>query len=392
MPVATSSAARVVVIAGEVSGDHQGRGLIAALRRARPDLSVSAVGGPEMAAAGADVLVDSTRWGVIGYAEAYVRLPVFAARFWRIVRLVERVRPDLLLLIDFPGMNREVVARFSGRLPIAYFFPPQTYGRRGTSAIRMARAAVRLLAVFPFEAEAYRRAGADVVYVGHPAVDAADRASARREAVRAEWGAGGATVLGLLPGSRAQEVRSLLAPMLDAARELGRRRPVRCVLPLAAPFLHSEVASAIARSGVDVRVVDGRALDVMAAADAIVVASGTAPVEAACVGVPMVVVYRVSAITEWIARRFVLTPEVGSAGFSTPSIVLGRPVVPELLQRAVTGPRIYDELSRLFDGGAERQRVDLAAVRERLGPAGVLNRVAAEVLGMLDRRAEATIR
>jgi len=345
-----------------------------------------------MAASGADVLVDSTRWGVIGYAEAYIRLPVFAARFWRLVRLVERLRPDLLVLIDFPGMNRELVARFSGRLPIVYFFPPQTYGRRGRSAVRMAGAAVRLLAVFPFEAEAYRRAGADVLYVGHPAVDAADRAARARDALRAEWDAGDGVLLGLLPGSRAQEIKSLLPPMLDAARSLAERQRIRCVLPLASPHLRPAVASAVARSRAAVRVVDGRALDVMAAADAIAVASGTAPVEAACVGVPMVVVYRVSRLTEWIARRFVLTPDVGRAGFSVPSIVLGRPFVPELLQQAVTGPRLRDELARLLGGGGAAMRADLAEVRRRLGPPGVMDRVAAEVLGALDRRVVPTIR
>jgi len=383
---------RILVVAGEVSGDRQGGGLIAALLRARPDASVFAVGGPAMAASGADVLVDSTRWGVIGYAEAYVRLPVFAARFFRLVRLVERLRPDLLLLIDFPGMNRELVGRFSGRLPIVYFFPPQTYGRRGRSAARMAAAAVRLLAVFPFEAEAYRRAGADVLYVGHPAVDAADRVAHARDVLRAEWDAGDGVLLGLLPGSRVQEIKSLLPPMLDAARSLAERHRIRCVLPLASPHLRPAVTAAVARSGAAVRVVDGRALDVMAAADAIAVASGTAPVEAACVGVPMVVVYRVSRLTEWIARRFVLTPDVGREGFSVPSIVLGRPFVPELLQQAVTGPRIRDELAGLLGGGGAAMRADLAEVRRRLGPPGVVDRVAAEVLGALDRRGAATIR
>jgi len=382
--------ARILAVAGEVSGDHQGGGLIATLHQLRPEVTVLAVGGPAMAAAGADVLVDSTRWGVIGYVEAYVRLPLFAARFWRLVRLIERVRPDLLLLIDFPGVNRELVRTFSGRLPIVYFVPPQTYGRRGHSAARMARAAVRLLAVLPFEAEAYRRAGADVAYVGHPAVDVPDRA-ASRDALRAEWEAGDGTLLGLLPGSRAQEVRSLLPPMLEAARALAAGRRLRCALPLASPHLRPLVESAVARSGVAVRIVEARAPDVMAASDAIVVASGTAPVEAACAGVPMVVVYRVSRLTEWIARRFVLTPDAGCDGWSVPNIVLGRRVVPELVQGAVTGPRIRDEVLRLLDGGSAPLREDLQEVRRRLGPPGVMARAAGEVLRALDRGAETAI-
>ena len=164
---------RVLIVAGEVSGDHQGALLARVLRQRRPDLSIAGAGGVEMGAAGVDVLVDSVRWGVIGYVEAYARLPVFALRFWGLVRLIERARPDLLVLVDFPGMNRELARHFAGRLPMVYFVPPQIYFRRGRTAARMARTAVRLLAVLPFEAEAYRSAGADVVFIGHPAVDAA---------------------------------------------------------------------------------------------------------------------------------------------------------------------------------------------------------------------------
>jgi len=347
-----------------------------------------------MAAAGVDVEVDSGRWGVIGYAEAYARLPVFAARFWMLTRLIERLRPDLLLLIDFPGMNRELVRRFAGRIPTVYFFPPQTYGRRGRSAARMARHPVRLLAVLPFEADAYRRAGADVRFVGHPAVDAAANTAVSGETVRKEWSVGGGPLVGLLPGSRGQEVRTLLPPMLDAARRLRGGRGAQFVLPLAAPHLGADVGRAVAAAGVPVRVLGGRALDVMAASDVVVVASGTATVEAACVGVPMVVVYRLSRLTEWIARRFVIPPDLGRHGYSIPSIVLGRPIVPELIQDAVSGPRISAEVERLLtDSAARRQMLaDLAEVRRRLGAPGAVERAAEEVLARLDSRAAGTLR
>ncbi len=380
-------------MAGEVSGDLQGGRLAQALRRQRPDLALLGVGGAEMAAAGVDVLVDSTRWGVIGYIETYVRLPIFAARFFTLTRLIDRLRPDLLLLIDFPGMNRELVRHYSGRIPMVYFFPPHTYGRRGRSAARMAQAAVRLLAVLPFEAEAYRRAGADVVYVGHPAVDAAAAVASSRQALRQEWEIGEGLLIGLLPGSRSQEVRTLFPSMLEAAGTLRARHGARFVLPLAASHLRRDVDRAVARSGVPVRVVEGRALDVMAAADAIIVASGTAPVEAACVGVPMVVVYRLSRLTEWIVRRFVAPPDVGREGLSVPSITVGRPIVPELIQDDVTGARISAEVGRLLESATSaRVRSDLAEVRRRLGPPGVLDRAAAETLRVLDSRAAGTLR
>jgi lipid-A-disaccharide synthase len=388
-----TSGLRILAVAGEVSGDHQGGRLAAALRRRRPDVAVLGVGGAEMAAAGVDVLVDSTRWGVIGYVETYIRLPVYLVRFLSLIRLIDRLRPDLLLLIDFPGMNRELVRHYSGRIPMVYFFPPHTYGRRGRSAARMAQARVRLLAVLPFEAEAYRRAGADVVYVGHPAVDAADAVAASREPLRQEWAAGGGPLIGLLPGSRTQEVRTLLPPMLEAAGRAREKYSAQFVLPLAAPHLRRDVEKNVARSGVPVRLVDGRALDVMAAADALIVASGTAPVEAACVGVPMVVVYRLSRLTEWIVRRFVAPPDVGREGLSIPSITVGRPIIPELIQDDVNGTRISAEVDRLFDSTTRaRIRADLAEVRRRLGPPGVLDRATAETLRVLDSRAAGTLR
>jgi lipid-A-disaccharide synthase len=386
---------RLFIVAGEVSGDYQAARLIEALRRARPDLEILGAGGARMAAAGAGVLIDTTAWGLIGYAEAYVRLPVFAVRYLRLVRLIERTRPELLVLVDFPGMNRELVRRFSGRLPIVYYVPPQTYGRRGRSAARMARAAVRLLAVLPFEADAYRRAGADVVYVGHPAVR--EPASPPAGTSRANGGggavrAGAGPLVALLPGSRVQEVRALLPAMLDAARDLASRCGACFVLPLAAPHLEADVTAAIAQSGVPVHVADGRAVETMASADVAVLASGTAAVEAACACLPMVIVYRLSALTAWIARRFVVTAELERCGFSIPNIVLGRRAVPELVQREVSGPRIVREVEGLLQPeAAARARADLAEVCRRLGPPGAAARAAGEVLAVLDSRAKATI-
>lgn len=387
-------APHLFVVAGEVSGDHQGQLIATALRRLRPDLRISGVGGAEMASAGVNILRETVRWGVIGYVETYVRLPVFALRFWTLVRLIERACPDLLLLIDFPGMNRELAGRFASRIPTVYYFPPQTYGRRGHSASRMARHPVRLLAVLPFEAQAYERAGADVRFVGHPAVDTTAMSPASRGTLRAEWGIAAGPAVGLLPGSRTQEVRSLLPPMLDAARRLHAARGAAFLLPVAAHHLRPAIEAAVASSGVPVRLVNGRALDVMAGSDVVVAASGTALVEAACLGVPVVAVYRLSRLTEWIARRFVVPSDLGRVGFSIPNIVMGRRVVPELLQEDVTGPRISTEVDRLLtdQAAAAAMREDLGEVRRRLGPPGVLERAAGEVLRMLDSRTAGTLR
>jgi lipid-A-disaccharide synthase len=381
------AAPRVLIVAGEVSGDHQGAALAGALRRLRPDLAVAAAGGAEMAAAGVDVLLQTTGWGVIGYVETYLRLPIFIARYWTLLRLVEQYRPDLLVLVDFPGMNRELVRYFAGRLPMIYFFPPQTYARRGRSAARLAAARIRLLAVLPFEADAYRRAGADVIYVGHPAVDAAAGTAAPVQALREEWGIAAGPMVGLMPGSRAQEIQSLLPPMLAAARDLRLTRGVDFVLPVPSGALLPDVQRIIAAEGVPVRVLMGRSMDVMRAADVVVVKTGTVPVEAACVGAPMVVVYRLGRLTEWIARRFVFDRSAYGGEFSIPNIILGRRAVPELYNESVSGPRISAEVGRLLSDPETRTRMraDLEEVRGRLGPPGVLDRAAQEALRVLDR-------
>ena len=389
-----TAAPRIFIVAGEVSGDHQAALLAAVLRQKHPGLAISGVGGDRMRSAGVDVLLDTTRWGVIGYLEAYSRLPLFALRFWKVVRLIEHSRPDLLVLVDFPGMNRELVRHFSGRVPMVYFFPPQTYGRRGRSAERMAGARVRLLAVLPFEAESYQRAGADVVFVGHPAVDAAAAVSAPPQRLREDLGIGPGLLVGLLPGSRVQEVRSLLPPMLDAARQLHSGLGVQLVLPMASSHLRPEVQAAVAAAGLPVRLVEGRPLDVMRASDAIVMASGTASVEATCIGVPMVVLYRLSPVTWWIGSHFVVPRWVLDIGISIPSILLGRKVVPELLQGAVTGERIEAEVKPLLTDPAARSRMlrDLEEARGQLGAPGALDRAATEVLRALDSRRGGTVR
>jgi lipid-A-disaccharide synthase len=387
------AAPRVLFVAGEVSGDHQGAALAGALRRRRPDLMMAGAGGAEMAAAGVDVLLQTTGWGVIGYVETYLRLPIFIARYWTLLRLVERYRPDLLVLVDFPGMNRELVRHFAGRMPMIYFFPPQTYARRGRSAARMAADRIRLLAVLPFEADVYRQAGADVIYVGHPAVDAAAGTAAPVRALREEWGIATGPVVGLLPGSRVQEIRSLLPPMLAAARDLRRTRGVNFVMPVASGGLLPAAQRIIAAEGVPVRVLTGRAVDAMRAADVVVVKAGTAPVEAACVGVPMVVVYRLGRLTEWIARRFVFDHSAYRGGFSVPNIVLRRRAVPELFNESVSGPRISAEVGRLLSDPETRRRMraDLEEVKRRLGPPGVADRAAQEALRVLDMNREITL-
>lgn len=370
------------LVAGEVSGDIYGADLIAALRRRRPDLSLLAVGGPRMEAAGARRVLSSEAWGLIGWLEALPRVPIFLRRRAAVTRAIETADPAAVVLIDFPGFNLSLARRLAGRRPMAYFLPPMVSTRRGDRAGRIARLGLRLLAVFPFEADAYRRAGADVVFIGHPALDRV-RPSADRAGVRARLGvASHAPVVALLPGSRRQELARHLPVMLDALSIVRRGHPqIRAVVPVAAVLFQPFVERLVTASPVPVALVEGgtqEAYDALSVSDFAVVASGTATLEAMCLGLPMVVVYRVSALTAWYARRFVAAVST----VALPSLLAGRPVVPELLQEALTAEALAATVSAWLADGRGRAAVaaELLSLRGRLGEGGAAERAAEEIL------------
>ncbi len=378
---------RLFLIAGEVSGDIYGADLVAALRGLRSDLDLVAVGGPRMAAAGARCLLDSADWGVIGWVDVLARVPAFIARLARVQSAVAHSRPNAVVLVDFPGFNLELARRLRGAFPVSYFIPPMVTTWRGDRARRIARLGMRILAILPFEAEAYRAAGADVVFVGHPALDHV-RTTGSREEVRARLGVQGEEpLLALLPGSRRHEVRRHL-PVITAALDHVRRvfPAVHGVVVLASPLYRRLVDVAVRRAPIPLTVLPGgtpAGYDALAASDFAVVASGTATLEALCLGVPHVIIYRLSPVTyrtplgDLYLRRRLAVPWVG-----LPSLLAGREVVPELLQRALTPARLA-ALVNAYLGDADRrdrQRRDLVSLRGRLGSPGAVDRAAREIL------------
>lgn len=369
---------RVFLLAGETSGDVHAAHLARALRSQLPSVELVGAGGARMREAGVRVLVDTSGWGVVGYLEAYVRVPLFAVRFRRVVGLVRRWKPDVLVLVDFPGFNVFVARAVCRRVPTVYYFPPMVYGRRTRRARVLAGLPVRVLVTFPFEYEAYRAAGADVCFVGHPALDLT-RPARSREALWAELGLRpGVPLLALLPGSRPQEVRALLPVQLSAYRLLRDRGvPVQAAVAVASEALQPLVRAVLRRAGVDLPAPTGRTHDLLAHADAAVVASGTATLEAAVLGTPMVVVYRVSKATEWVARRVATVPWV-----SLPNLLAGREVVCELLQDRCRPDLVAAEVGRLLERQEEarRMRDELRGLATALGPPGAVERAAREVV------------
>jgi lipid-A-disaccharide synthase len=382
-----------MVIAGEASGDLHGATLCRALRALAPSRPLVGMGGDRMVAAGLGRLADVTAVAAIGGTEAFGPIPTLWAAWRRLkAALTGPVRPAALVLIDFPEFNLRLarVARRAG-IPVVYFIPPQVWAWRPWR-VRAIRARVsRVLAVFPFEGALYRAAGVPVEFVGHPVLDALDGAPTREAARRRLALGAGELVVGVLPGSRRQEIAGTLPVLKQAAARIAAARPeVRFVLA-AAPVVASDASTGSGVGGLikelggsvpPIRIVHGETYAVMRAADLLLVTSGTATLEAALLGTPMVVCYQFSRLTEAWVRVLTRIPWI-----SLPSIALGRAVVPELYQRTFTAERVADTALGLLASPAAvaAQRAAFRELAGLLGEPGVGTRAARAVLSVLEQ-------
>jgi lipid-A-disaccharide synthase len=369
-----------MLVAGEASGDLHGAALCRALRERAPGARLFGMGGPRMAAAGMEVLEDVTARAVVGGSEATAGvLPLY--RTYRRLRacLNGAERPHALVLIDFPEFNLRLAraARRRG-VPVVYFIPPQIWAWRGWRVRAMRRRLTLVLAVLPFELPFYRRARVPVEYVGHPLVDDLTGAPARDDARSTLGLAPDAHVIGLLPGSRRGEVERSLPIMRDAVARVSARRPASRFLLALAPTIDDTLV--VRHLGAtSVTVVRDAVRSVIRASDVVLATSGTVTLEAALLGAPMVVCYRVSGLTAFMIRSLIRVPWM-----SLPNLVLGRPVVTELFQEEATGERVATEALRLLDdpGARDAQRAAFRELAEGLGEPGVGARAARLVLAV----------
>jgi len=387
MPSSTRSA-RILIITGEASGDLHGANLAAALKAKAPELSILGVGGPRMQAAGVELVQSLGHLNVIGIAgPSAVR--ALARRVLAIRRMLRRDPLDLVVLIDNPGLNFHFarVAKRAGHR-VVYYIAPQLWAWRPRRMRWIQRRVDYVVVILPFEVELYRRAGVPCAFVGHPLLDEV-APSYDRDRLRAAYGLPReACVIGLLPGSRAGEVRALLPVMLEAARLLqGRGRSLKVILAVAETVDPDEIKRLCEGAGLDVRLVARDPNGVMAGADVLFIASGTATLQAAIIGTPMVIVYKLPWLTYLLARLLVRVPSIGLA-----NLVAGRPFIPELIQHQATPARLAEEARRILDDASyrERMRTEMTRVKSLLGPPGASERAAAMVLQQLDR-AEARV-
>lgn len=374
---------RIMIVAGEASGDLHGSNLVREALKIDSGLAFFGIGGSRMRAAGVDAIIDSSEIAVVGLVEVAAHFPVIYRAYTAMARMLKSDPPDLLILIDYPDFNLRLakVAKKAG-VKVLYYISPQVWAWRVGRVKKIARLVDHMAVVFPFEAPFYEREGAPVTFVGHPLVDTVFPEMGRQEAALSFGLDPGKRTVGLFPGSRRNEIKNLLPVILDAARLLKGRFPdIQFVLPLASSLDHSDIDPHISSSGLDIKVVEGRGYDVIQVCDAIITVSGTVTMEIALMAVPMVIIYRVSPLTYAVGKRLIKVDHIGIC-----NIVAGERVVKELIQHDARPENIAQEITRILEDGvyAAGIREKLAGVREKLGSGGGsanVARLAIEMIG-----------
>ena len=371
---------RILISAGEASGDIHAAAVAAAIKQLEPEAEVFGMGGEALRQAGAEVLFDIKDHGVMGFVEVVRKLPDLFQLKDDFEKLMDERKPDCLITVDYPGFNMKLakLAHDKG-IPVVSYIAPSAWAWNKGRAKKVAKIVDKVACIFPFEYDVYKEAGAAVEFVGHPLVDIVHPTMERTAAENWAGKQPGRKLILLMPGSRLMEIEKSLPVLLEAAKLIKHQLPeVDFILPRAGTIPVELLQKHIARSGVAVKLTEGHNYDLFSIADLALATSGTVTLEAALCGLGSVIVYRTSPVTYFIARMVVNIPHIG-----LPNIVAGREVLPELLQGDFTPEKVAQEAVKLMEPARHAQlQQDLAYVKERLGGSGAVQRVAELVLRM----------
>src|SRR5579863_472673 len=369
----------LLISAGEASGDMYAARLATALQK-RMDVALFGMGGPQMRAAGVDVITDYSEVSVVGITEILSHLPSLMRAMRRLVREARSRRPPFAILTDFPGFHLRLARKLRPQgVRNVYYICPQFWAWRPWRVRVVRRRFAQALCIFPFEEKFYGDAGVPVKFIGHPLVGAV-HASLDRQAFCREQGLDPQKKIAtVLPGSRAAELRQHLPILREACLQIHREAQAQFVIA-AAPGSNADSLREGWPPGLPLKIVLGQTYNALAAADVAIVSSGTATIEAALLDVPMIVIYRVTPLTAFLAKPLVRTPF-----FSMVNLIAGKRAVPELIQSDFTPDRVAAEILALLRTPSLRDamRADLAEVRRRLGPPGAVDRAADAILKLI---------
>lgn len=376
--------AKILISAGEASGDIHAAAVTAALKRIDSTTEVFGMGGDELRAAGGEVLFDIKEHGVMGFVEVIKKLPDLFKLRSDFARVMDERKPDCLVVVDYPGFNMKLakVAHDKG-IPVVSYIAPSAWAWNKGRAKNVAKIVDKVACIFPFEYDVYKEAGAPVEFVGHPLLDIVHPAMERAEAEAWVGKEPDRPLVLLMPGSRLMEIEKMLPILLEGAKLLKKQMPqVQFAMPRAGTIPMELLQSKIKASGLQIRITEGHNYDLFSVADLALATSGTVTLEAALCGLPSVIVYRTSALNAFIARRVINIPNIG-----LPNIVAGRQILPELLQEDFTPAKVANTAMELL---APERRVQLEAnlafMKARLGEPGAVNRVAQLILRIAEEK------
>lgn len=376
--------ARILISAGEASGDIHAAAVTRELKTIAPATEVFGMGGDCLREAGGEVLFDIKEHGVMGFAEVICKLPALFKLKNAFARVMDERKPDCLVVVDYPGFNMRLakLAKAKG-IPVVSYISPSAWAWHKGRAKEVAQIVDKVAAIFPFEYDVYKEAGADTEFVGHPLVDIVKPHLSKAEAWAKAGKRSGRDLILLLPGSRLLEIQKMLPTLLQAAKLILAKNPeTDFTMPRAKTIPLAMLEELVQASGVPVKIIEGDNYDVMFSADLALATSGTVTLEAALCGLGSVIVYKTSPITAFIARRVINIPDIG-----LPNIVAGKHILPELLQENFTAARVQEEASRLLEPERRAQmQEDLLYVKERLGVPGAVHRVAELILHIAEEK------
>jgi lipid-A-disaccharide synthase len=373
---------KILLVAGEVSGDLHGSHLVEAIQHIEPEVQFSGVGGEGLERRGVKLLYPAHSLSVVGITEVFVKLRTILKALRGLKRSLQREKPDLVILIDFPEFNLRL-AKIAHRrgIPILYYISPQVWAWRPKRIRLIAQLVRKMVVLFPFEVPLYEAAGVDVEWVGHPLLDIVKPTLPKEKAFQQFGLDPKQRTIGLLPGSRSHEVERLLPPLLASAHLLQKEIPdLQFVIPLAPGIPKTILSSRMKNISVPVKVVEGFTYDVMNLSDLLITASGTATLEGAILGKPMFIIYKVSFPSYWIGRALIRVDHIGLV-----NLVAEKEIAPELIQKDVHPQRIADEALRILRDPilSRKMSESMGEVCQKLGKPGAAQRAARIVTSLL---------
>lgn len=372
----------ILIVAGEPSGDLHAASLVKDLKSLDPDLRFFGIGGSRMKKAGVDIIFDITSLALVGAVEVLKNIVTVGKAFRSVISKIDADRPDLAILVDYPGFNLRLARALEKRsIPVVYYISPQVWawGRGRVNIIK--KCVKKILVFFKFEEELYKACGIDAEFVGHPLLDTVKAASVRRDVLKKYDLDEAKRTIAILPGSRSLEVRALLGVMVAASRIIKERLgSVQFILSKHPDLPTGLYEEPVRGSGLDIRLSQGETYDILAASDFAIVASGTATLETAIIGTPLVIIYKANLITYLLYK---LVRDIRFIGLV--NIIAGKEVAPELLQYDATPEKIAAKVLGLLSDEKSLSgiREELKKVKFSLGSPGASLRAAKSILPLL---------